>query len=225
MIGSVPLGLTIIQFCVLKVILMPSVVSEDGFSSFSLVIIFCASSLEHEILVFVVKEGGKRSTIFDMVLPVLASKSSANAKVIPPSLTGLCFPYINPPFSSNPMIAFIGTIFLDTSTLPIFVRTTVAFDLSAIFSILEPELRQVTTVDLGFFSKMYFDNKRADLSPVKIVPLLSQKRLRSPSPSNAIPKSDSVFFTVSESSERFSGVGSEPRPGNVPSILSLIKIT
>src|SRR3989344_1964032 len=117
MIGSVPLGLIIIQFCVLKVVLMPSVVSESGFSSFSLAIIFCASSLEHEILVFVVKEGGKRSTIFDMVLPVFASKSSANAKVIPPSLTWLCFPYINPPFSSNPMIAFIGTIFLDTSTL------------------------------------------------------------------------------------------------------------
>src|SRR3990172_3236387 len=148
MIGSVPLGLTIIQFCVLK-------------------------------------EGGKRSTIFDRVLPVFASKSSANAKVIPPSLTWLCFPYINPPFSSNPMIAFIGTIFLDTSTLPTFVRTTIAFELSAIFSILELELRQVTTVDLGFFSKMYFENKRADLSPVKIIPLLSQKRLRSPSPSNA----------------------------------------
>ena len=68
---------------------------------------------------------------------------------------------------------------------------------------LEPELRQVTMVALGFFSKIYFENKRADLSPVKIIPLLSQKRLRSPSPSNAIPKSALIFFTVSESSEIF----------------------
>ena len=132
---------------------------------------------------------------------------------------------MKPPFSSNPITALVRSIFLETSTLPTFVLTTLAFDLAAIFSILEPELKQVTTVELGFFSKIYFDSKRADLSPVKIIPLLSQKRLRSPSPSNAIPKSAPVFFTVSESSERFSGVGSEPLPGKVPSIFSLIVVT
>ena len=160
-----------------------------------------------------------------MVFPVLASKFKAKAKVIAPSLTWLCFPYINPPFSSNPIKEFVAIIFLDTSTLPTFVLITVAFELLAIFSMLEPELRQVTTVTFGFFSKINFINKRAELSPVKIVPSLSQKRLRSPSPSNATPKSALVFLTVLESSERFSGVGSDQRPGKEPSIFSLMVIT
>ena len=66
---------------------MPSVVSDSGYSSFSLLIIFCASSLEHEIFVFVVKEGGKSSISSEIVLSVLASNSSTNAIVIAPSLT------------------------------------------------------------------------------------------------------------------------------------------
>ena len=60
MIGSVPLGRIIIQFWTSKVILIPSTVSEFGFSSLSLLIILCDSSFEHETLVLVVKEGGKR---------------------------------------------------------------------------------------------------------------------------------------------------------------------
>ncbi len=42
----------------------------------------------------------------------------------------------------------MGTIFLETSTLPTLVLTTLALELAAIFSILEPELRHVTTVAL-----------------------------------------------------------------------------
>ena len=64
----------------------------------------------------------------------------------------------------------------------------------------------------------------ADLSPVKIFPRLSQKILRSPSPSNAIPKLALLSITDFERTERFCGVGSEPRPGNIPSIVSLTRI-
>gem|GEM_PF-5561508 len=83
---------------------------------------------------------------------------------------------------------------------------------------LEPEFKQVTTKELGFFFKMCRISTSADLSPVRIFPLLSQKILLSPSPSNAIPTSALFLITDSESSERFCGVGSEPRPGNEPSM-------
>ena len=87
MIGSVPLGLIITQFCSSKTILIPSVVSEFGISSFSLLIIFCASSFEQLILVFDVKDGGKSSTNSDIDLLVFASNYKAIAIVIAPSLT------------------------------------------------------------------------------------------------------------------------------------------
>ena len=88
---------------------------------------------------------------------------------------------------------------------------------------LEPEFKQVTTKEFGFFFRICCVSTSADLSPVKIFPLLSQKILLSPSPSNAIPTSALCFCTVFESSERFCGVGSDPRPGNVPSMLGFTK--
>ena len=56
-----------------------------------------------------------------------------------------------------------------------------------------------------------------------ILPSLSQKILLSPSPSNAIPRSEFVDFTNSDKVCRFYGVGSEPLPGKSPSIFSLIE--
>ena len=88
---------------------------------------------------------------------------------------------------------------------------------------LEPEFKQVTTKEFGFFFKICCVRISADLSPVRISPLLSQKILLSPSPSNAIPRSASFSRTAFESSERFCGVGSDPRPGNAPSIFSLTR--
>ena len=46
--------------------------------------------------------------------------------------------------------------------------------------------------------------------------------LLSPSPSKAIPKSEFVLTTNFDNSSRFCGVGSDPRPGKLPSIVSLI---
>ena len=51
-----------------------------------------------------------------------------------------------------------------------------------------------------------------------ILPSLSQKILLSPSPSNAIPRSEFVDFTNSDNDCKFSGVGSDPLPGKLPSI-------
>ena len=90
-------------------------------------------------------------------------------------------------------------------------------------SILELEFKQVTTREFGFFFRICRVSTSADLSPVKILPLLSQKILLSPSPSNAIPTSALCSLTVFESSERFCGVGSDPRPGNVPSIFGFTR--
>ena len=56
-------------------------------------------------------------------------------------------------------------------------------------SIPDVELIVVISFDLGFLFKMNLERRSADLSPVKIFPLLSQKILLSPSPSNAIPRS------------------------------------
>ena len=83
---------------------------------------------------------------------------------------------------------------------------------------LDPEFKQVTTKEFGFFFRICCVRTSADLSPVRISPLLSQKILLSPSPSKAIPTSALFSRTIFESSERFCGVGSDPRPGNVPSI-------
>ena len=55
-----------------------------------------------------------------------------------------------------------------------------------------------------------------------ILPSLSQKILLSPSPSNAMPKLEFVAITNLDNSLRFCGVGSDPRPGKLPSISSLI---
>ena len=98
------------------------------------------------------------------------------------------------------------------------VRITFELNLSAKTSILEPEFKQVTINEWGFFFRICCVSTSADISPVKISPLLSQKILLSPSPSNAIPTFAFFSITVFESSERFCGVGSDPRPGNVPSI-------
>ena len=62
----------------------------------------------------------------------------------------------------------------------------------------------------------------AELSPVKIFPFSSQKILRSPSPSKAIPRLEFVLITRLDNLSKFWGVGSEPRPGKSPSISSLI---
>ena len=49
--------------------------------------------------------------------------------------------------------------------------------------------------------------------------------LLSPSPSNAMPISASFSNTALDNSWRLFGVGSEPLPGKLPSIYSLIVIT
>src|SRR5205823_5776757 len=122
-------------------------------------------------------------------------------------------------------IAFLLTISRETSTLPTFVLITWEFVFLAISSIPDVELIVVISFDLGFLSRMNLERRRADLSPVKIFPLLSQKILLSPSPSNAIPRSALVLTTLFDRSCKFSGVGSEPLPGNDPLISSLIVIT
>ena len=131
---------------------------------------------------------------------------------------------MNPPFSSNPIKALVETIFLETSTLPTLVRITFELYFLASNSVFEPEFKQVTTKEFGFLFKICWISISADLSPVKIFPSSSQKILRSPSPSNAIPKSALFSITVFERIERFWGVGSEPRPGNIPSRVSLTRM-
>ena len=88
-----------------------------------------------------------------------------------------------------------------------------------------PEFKQVTTKEFGFLFRICLMRINADLSPVKTFPSSSQKILLSPSPSNAIPKSALFSKTVFERTERFCGVGSEPRPGNLPSTISFTRIT
>ena len=72
-------------------------------------------------------------------------------------------------------------------------------------------------VEPGLSCSKYRTRTSADLSPVRIEPFSSQIMLRSPSPSNAIPMSARFRLTASERSDRLSGVGSDPLPGNLPS--------
>ena len=85
-----------------------------------------------------------------------------------------------------------------------------------------PEFKQVTTSEFGYFSRSELHKSNAELSPVRIFPSSSQKILRSPSPSNAIPRLELVSTTNLDNSSRFCGVGSEPRPGKSPFISSLM---
>ncbi len=62
------------------------------------------------------------------------------------------------------------------------------------------------------------------MSPDSNTPVLSQKILLSPSPSNAMPRSALLFTTVEDSSSRLYGVGSGPLPEKVPSISWFIVI-
>src|SRR3989338_3529095 len=132
---------------------------------------------------------------------------------------------MNPPFSSKPINAFVSTILRDTSTLPTLVRITCELNSFATSSMPEPEFKQVTTRELGFFCKINFASTSADLSPLSISPLSSQKILRSPSPSKAIPRSALFCKTVLESPERFCGVGSQPLPGNKPTPQNLSELS
>ena len=61
---------------------------------------------------------------------------------------------MNPPFSSNPKSAFSLIIFLETSTLPTLVRITFESYFSASNSVFEPEFKQVTTKEFGFWFKI-----------------------------------------------------------------------
>jgi len=78
------------------------------------------------------------------------------------------------------------------------VRKTLDFELAAIFSITDVELTDVTILDAGCFFRIYCDKSNADLSPVRIFPVSSQKILLSPSPSNAIPRSAFDFIIMSD---------------------------
>jgi len=71
--GSVPLGLTINQFCLSKIILIPSVVSTLACCSFRIWRTFFASSFEHFILSFAVKDEGSSSTSWFSFLSVFES--------------------------------------------------------------------------------------------------------------------------------------------------------
>ena len=68
-------------------------------------------------------------------------------------------------------------------------------------------------------------NTASRRSPPTNCPCSSTATIRSPSPSCAIPRSDSVARTVLRSSSRFSSVGSGSRPGKSPSGCAFIAVT
>jgi len=90
MIGSVPLGLIMTQFLESIIILIPSEVSDCGYSSFNDKIIFLVSSEEHGILSLVVKDNGNLEISSENELSVVAK----NQALMPNSYTHLELDYV-----------------------------------------------------------------------------------------------------------------------------------